>query len=325
MQKKVPLHFISGIEEDLRKPTKKLDDLLKLCGDNPKYANKIQKLQLEIWRIERKVYGNLSSYQRVQLARHINRPHTTDYLENIFSDFMELHGDRKFGDDPAIVAGFARFEGKTVAVLGHEKGRSLLEVRNRNGGQPNPEGYRKAMRVMETANRWRVPIITLIDTPGAYPGIGAEERNQAGAIADSIYFMFSLTVPVIVIIIGEGGSGGALAIGIGNRVLMMENAIYSVISPEGGAAILFKDGNKRDVVAKELRLTAREIYALKKDIIDEVISEPRYAHLCWQETFGNVKGTISRQLRELAKMLPEELRDDRLRKFRRMGIFNEWR
>jgi acetyl-CoA carboxylase carboxyl transferase subunit alpha len=201
------------------------------------YARELDALQRKVARAERETYGTLNNWQRTQLSRHLNRPHTLDYITAICTDFIELHGDRRFRDDPAMVAGFARLNGTGIAVIGHQKGGTVSEMAARNFGMANPEGYRKAMRLMELANRWRMPLLTFIDTPGAFPGVGAEERGQAETIAASIEFMFSLSVPVVSLIIGEGGSGGALAIGVGNRVLMMENAIYSVISPEGCAAI----------------------------------------------------------------------------------------
>jgi len=319
---KVPLH-IYGIEDGLREFDKKLIKIVQSHGSDPAYTKMIADLWFRISQKESEIYDNLSPYQIVQLARHVNRPHAMDYIENIFSGFKEIHGDRQFRDDPAIVAGFARFEGGRVAVLGHEKGRKPLEIKRRNGGQSNPEGYWKGIRLMDMANRLGIPIVTFIDTPGAYPGIEAEERNQAGAIAESIRFMFELTVPVVAVVIGEGGSGGALAIGIGNRVLMLERAIYSVISPEGGAAILFRDGRKKDAFAREIKLTAREIYGFGKGIVDEVINESGYAHRYWKDAFSNVKEAISRNLQELLGMSSEKLLNNRYEKFRSMGIFEE--
>jgi len=211
---------------------------------DPYYAKELATLRKKISKIEKETYSELSNWQRSQLSRHLNRPHTLDYVHNLFTDFVELHGDRKFKDDPALVAGFARFGAVSVAVVGHQKGKDVREMAHRNFGMAHPDGYRKAMRVMDMAARWGKPIITFIDTPGAFPGVGAEERGQAEAIASSIYFMFSLGVPTISIVIGEGGSGGALGIGVGNRLLMLENATYSVISPEGCAAILWRDGSQ---------------------------------------------------------------------------------
>ena len=225
--------------------------------------------------------------RELQLSRHLNRPHTLDYIHNLFTDFVELHGDRKFKDDPAIVAGFARFNGISVAIVGHQKGKDVREMAYRNFGMANPDGYRKSMRVMEMASRWNKPIITFIDTAGAYPGIGAEERGQAEAIASSIYLMFSLGVPIISIVIGEGGSGGALAIGVGNKILMLENANYAVISPEGCASILWRDDPKGPALAADaLKLISYDLLELK--VIDEIIEEPfGGAHRDWKQTFVN--------------------------------------
>jgi acetyl-CoA carboxylase carboxyl transferase subunit alpha len=252
----------------------------------------------------------------------LNRPHTLDYIGHLFTDFTELHGDRRFKDDPAIAAGFARFDGISVAVLGHQKGKDVREMAARNFGMANPEGYRKAVRLMDLAERWQKPIITFIDTPGAFPGVGAEERGQAETIASSIFFMFSLSVPVIAIVIGEGGSGGALAVGVGNRVLMLENATYSVISPEGCAAILWRDGAKGPLAADALKGTAADLYELK--VIDEVVPEPfGGAHRNWQETFDSHKVLLSTHLKELLTVPSEQLKTERYDKFRKMGIFEE--
>ncbi|HOC45308.1 MAG TPA: acetyl-CoA carboxylase carboxyltransferase subunit alpha [Syntrophorhabdaceae bacterium] len=291
---------------------------------DPYYAKELASLRKKIAKLEKEIYSELSNWQRSQLSRHLNRPHTLDYVESIFKDFVELHGDRKFKDDAALIAGFARFEGINVAVVGHQKGKDVREMAHRNFGMAHPDGYRKAMRVMDMAARWGKPIITFIDTPGAFPGIGAEERGQAEAIASNIYFMFSLGVPTISVVIGEGGSGGALAIGIGNRLLMLENATYSVISPEGCAAILWRDGSKGHLAADALKPTARDL--LKLQVADEIIHEPfGGAHRDWQETFDNTRSVLAKHLNELIGLDPDTLKTMRYQKFRNMGVFEEKR
>jgi len=265
---------------------------------DPRYEKEVSYITKKITKLERDIYEDLTNWQRSQISRHLNRPHTLDYIERLFTDFFEMHGDRKFKDDPAMVCGFADFEGIKLAVIGHQKGKDVREMAIRNLGMAHPEGYRKAMRVMELADRWRKPIITFIDTPGAFPGVGAEERGQAEAIATNISYMFSLSVPVITLVIGEGGSGGALAIGVGDRVLMLENATYSVISPEGCAAILWRDGSKRPLAADALKPTSYELMKLK--VIDEIIKEPfGGAHRNWDETFASVKNAIQKNLKEV--------------------------
>ncbi len=289
---------------------------------DPHYARELDQLEKRILKAEQEIYSNLSNWQRCQLSRHLNRPHMLDYIGKLFTDFVELHGDRRFRDDPAVVAGFARFNGTAVAVVGHQKGNNVGEMAERNFGMANPEGYRKSMRIMELAERWHKPLMTFIDTPGAFPGVGAEERGQAETIAASIEFMFSLSVPVISVVTGEGGSGGALAIGVGNRILMMENAIYSVISPEGCAAILWRDGSKGSLAADVLKPTAQDLYAL--GVIDEIIPEPfGGAHRDWEATFQTASAVIERHIRELLAIPGEELRKQRYTKFRNMGIFEE--
>jgi acetyl-CoA carboxylase carboxyl transferase subunit alpha len=289
---------------------------------DPRYEKEVSYITKKITKLERDIYEDLTNWQRSQISRHLNRPHTLDYIERLFTDFFEMHGDRKFKDDPAMVCGFADFEGIKLAVIGHQKGKDVREMAIRNLGMAHPEGYRKAMRVMELADRWRKPIITFIDTPGAFPGVGAEERGQAEAIATNISYMFSLSVPVITLVIGEGGSGGALAIGVGDRVLMLENATYSVISPEGCAAILWRDGSKRPLAADALKPTSYELMKLK--VIDEIIKEPfGGAHRNWDETFASVKNAIQKNLKEVMEGPAEELQQKRYEKFRKMGIFLE--
>ncbi|MCI2430540.1 acetyl-CoA carboxylase carboxyltransferase subunit alpha [Candidatus Acetothermia bacterium] len=264
----------------------------------------------------------LDDWERVKLARHPKRPYTLDYIKSLTEDFYELHGDRLYGDDAAIVTGLARFEGQTVVIVGTQKGRDATENVKRNFGMPHPEGYRKALRVMKLGERFGFPVITLIDTPGAYPGVGAEERNIGGALAQNIYELFHLKVPVIATIIGEGGSGGAIALAVGDRVLMLENAIYSVITPEGCAAILFRDATKAPEAARALRLTAPHL--LRLGVIDEVIPEPPGgAHLEPEMTLGTLKEALQRHLCELLALPVELLLRQRREKFQKMGVYEE--
>ncbi len=259
-----------------------------------------------------------TAFERVQLARHPDRPYALDFIERLFDDFVELHGDRRYADDPAIVCGLARFHGLPIVVVGHQKGRDTKQRSYRNFGMPKPEGYRKALRVMKLAEKFGRPIFTLIDTPGAYPGIDAEERGQAEAIAFNLREMAKLKVPVIVTVIGEGGSGGALAIGVGDQVLMLENAVYSVISPEGCAAILWKDSGKADKAAEGLRLTAQELAAEK--IVDQIISEPLGgAHSDYDQAARFLDAALTERLAEAASSTQEDRLARRHRKLRQFG------
>jgi acetyl-CoA carboxylase carboxyl transferase subunit alpha len=271
---------------------------------------------------ERKVSdaGSLTAFERVQLARHPDRPHTLDYIERLFDEFVELHGDRRFAEDPAIVCGSARFHGLPIVVVGHQKGRDTKQRKYRNFGMPKPEGYRKALRVMKLAEKFGRPIFSLIDTPGAYPGIDAEERGQAEAIAYNLREMTKLKVPVIVTVIGEGGSGGALAIGVGDQVMMLENSIYSVISPEGCAAILWKDAKLADQAATGLRLTAQDLYAEK--IVDQIISEPAGgAHNDYDQAARYLDVALTERLAEAVSCS----QDDRLtRRYNKLRKFGRW-
>jgi acetyl-CoA carboxylase carboxyl transferase subunit alpha len=290
--------------------------------DDPRIRAKIERLEKRIVKVREEIYSQLTPWQRTQLSRHIDRPHTLDYIELIFKDFIELHGDRGFMDDPAMVGGFARLDGEAVVVLGHQKGRDVKEMGYRNFGMPHPEGYRKALRIMELGARFRKPIITMIDTPGAYPGVGAEERGQAEAIATNLREMAAFPVPIVVVLIGEGGSGGALAIGVGDRILMMENAVYSVISPEGCAAILWRDGTKGPLAAEVMKLTAADLLKLK--VIDEVIPEPPGGgHRDYHEAAATLKKAIARHLTDLQGLPEEKLVSERYQRFRRMGAFME--
>jgi len=265
------------------------------------------------------VFSSLSSWQRCQVARHPDRPYTLAYIHDIFTDFTELHGDRRFADDPAIISGFGKLGEETVAIIGHQKGRDTAEKVRRNFGMPRPEGYRKALRIMKLAVRFRRPIITFIDTPGAYPGIDAEERGQAEAIADNLIEMARFPVPILVVVTGEGGSGGALALGVGDRILMLEYSIYSVISPEGCAAILWKDQAQAESAAAALRLTSADLMALK--VIDEVLPEPMGgAHMDPGRMSNTIAETLQNHLRQLKKLRPEALISRRYKKFRSMGL-----
>ena len=260
------------------------------------------------------------AWRRVQLARHPKRPHSLDYIERLVTDFQEIHGDRAFGDDAAIVAGFGQFEGRPVMFVAEQKGRDTKQKLHRNFGMPKPEGYRKALRAMQTAAKFGRPIVTFLDTPGAYPGIDAEERGQAEAIARNLREMSRLPVPVVVVCIGEGGSGGALALGVGNTVLMLENAVYSVISPESCAAIIYRDSGKAEQAAAALRLTAEDLHSL--GLIDEIVPEP--AGGAQEDPAGtteNLRGALRRRLGELAGLSPEQLVEHRYAKFRKMGNF----
>jgi acetyl-CoA carboxylase carboxyl transferase subunit alpha len=268
------------------------------------------------------IYVNLTPWQRVQLARHPERPYTLDYIERIFSNFMELSGDRRFSDDKAIIGGFARFQGKPVMVIGTQKGRDMKSNVYRNFGWPNPEGYRKAMRLMKLADEAGVPIITFIDTPGAYPGVTSEERHIGEAIAVNLRDMFGLSVPVIAVVIGEGGSGGAIGIGVGNRILILENAYYSVITPEGCAAILWKDRKYAPQAADALDLTAERLMEL--GIADGIVKEPfGGAQRDYDKAAEYLAAALAEQLDELKKLSPAKLRDQRYEKFRAIGEFAE--
>jgi acetyl-CoA carboxylase carboxyl transferase subunit alpha len=284
-------------------------------------SGELTSLERKLTGLKQDTFRNLSPIERVQVARHPRRPYTLDYLEIIFTDFVELHGDRAFRDDASIVGGWARLDGETVMVIGQQKGRDMKENLARNFGMPHPEGYRKSLRLMKLAEKFGRPLVTLIDTPGAYPGLGAEERGQAEAIARNLREMAALRVPSVAVIIGEGGSGGALAIGVADRVLMLENAVYSVISPEGCAAILWKSGAEREKAAAALRITAQDLHAL--GVIDEVIPEPAGgAHSKWEETAAALREALVRNVSELRELPVDALRSRRWEKYLAMG---EWR
>jgi acetyl-CoA carboxylase carboxyl transferase subunit alpha len=284
--------------------------------------SEIEKLKLKSQKLTREIFSSLSAWQITQLARHPARPHTLDYIPLIFSDFQELSGDRMFGDDQAIVAGLARLGGTGVVVVGHQKGRDTREKVRRNFGMPRPEGYRKSQRIMKLAARFGLPVITLIDTPGAYPGIDAEERGQSEAIARSIALMADLPVPIISVVIGEGGSGGALAIGVCDRLVMLEYAIYSVISPEGCASILWKSAEKAQVAAEAMQLTSSGLKA--NNLVDDIVSEPLGgAHRDPTKTAEDLKGAVIGHLAELKQLEVEEMLAQRYTRLQEFGQFNE--
>jgi acetyl-CoA carboxylase carboxyl transferase subunit alpha len=301
---------------------RKIEELIRVSGGASELRPQIALLERRARELQQKIFAELTPWQKVQLSRHPARPYTLDYIERLVGDFVELHGDRRFADDPAVVGGFGTFDGVPVLVVGHQKGRSTKEKVRRNFGQPKPEGYRKALRLMDLAARMRRPILCLIDTQGAYPGVDAEERGQAEAIAKNLEVMAGLPVPIICAVIGEGGSGGALALGVGNRILMMEYATYSVISPEGCASILWRDDNRKPDAAAAMKMTATDLQRL--GIVDEVIPEaPGGAHRDHDLTARNLGETLRRHLAELSAMSPEALRADRYAKFRHMGAFVE--
>ena len=302
---------------------KKLEELKNVSAHGMDMTEEIKMLEKRIETLRREIFQNLSPIQIVQLARHILRPTALDYINLMIEDFVELRGDRNFGDDPALVGGVGRLNGKAVMVIGHQKGHTTKELLARNFGMANPEGYRKALRLMRIAQRANRPIISLVDTPGAYPGIGAEERGQSEAIAKNLREMAALTVPFVTVITGEGGSGGALGIGMGNRVLMLQYSIYSVISPEGCAAILWKDGEKgKKVAADSLKLTAHDLHRL--GVIDEVIQEPMGGgHRDPQGMALSLKEAVERHLRELETLDTDKLLELRYEKFRKIKTFVE--
>src|SRR5580704_7706076 len=301
---------------------RKIEELVRVSGGASELRPQIALLERRARELQQKIFAELTPWQKVQLSRHPTRPYTLDYIERLVGDFVELHGDRRFADDPAVVGGFGTFDGMPVLVLGHQKGRSTKEKVQRNFGQPKPEGYRKALRLMDLAARMRRPILCLIDTQGAYPGVDAEERGQAEAIAKNLEVMAGLPVPIICAVIGEGGSGGALALGVGNRILMMEYATYSVISPEGCASILWRDDSKKPEAAEAMKMTATDLQRL--GVVDEIVPEAAGgAHRDHDVTARNLGEALRRHLAALLVMPPEALRSDRYQKFRHMGAFVE--
>ena len=305
---------------------KQIDELKRLAGDRQmNVVQEIVPLERKLGELRAEIYRNLTPLQRVQVARSGKRPFTLDYLRLAFTDFIELHGDRAFRDDAAIVGGWARLDGETVMVIGHQRGRDTKENLRRNFGMPHPEGYRKSLRLMKLAEKFHVPVVTLIDTPGAWAGLGAEERGQSEAIARNLFEMSRLEVPIIATIIGEGGSGGALALGVADRVMMMENAVYSVITIEGCAAILWKDGKSpemRERAATALRITAPDLFELR--VIDEIIPEPLGgAHADHNAAAASLQEALIRHLDDLRHLKPDKLVRRRREKFLRMGQFTE--
>ena len=295
---------------------------LQAQDDSPRTRDEVAKLEERLARQRQKTYASLTAWQRTQLARHPKRPHTRDFIRLLFDDFVELHGDRLYGDDAAVVGGLARFEGQGVVVIGHQKGRDTREKIARNFGMPHPEGYRKALRLMQLAEKFSKPVVTFIDTPGAYPGVGAEERGQAEAIARNLREMAALRTPIVAAVTGEGGSGGALAIGMGNRVLMLEHSIYSVISPEGCAAILWGDAAKAPEAAESMKITAPDL--LRLGVIDGIVPEPLGgAHRDWDAAAANLRAALRDHLSDLAGKSRDALVTERYEKFRRLGAFEE--
>lgn len=310
-------------EKPILELQKKINELKKFTSEKSiDLSGEIKRLEEKLQTLRRDIYGKLTSWQRVQISRHPHRPYALDYIHLILKDFVELHGDRAFRDDKAIIAGLAKLDGQKLLVIGQQKGRDTKENLVRTFGCAHPEGYRKAMRMMELAQKFGVPVLIFIDTPGAYPGIGAEERGQAQAIAWNLKMMSGIKTPIVAVVIGEGGSGGALGIGVADRICVLENAYYSVISPEGCAAILWKSSAKASEAAEALKLTGQDL--LRFGVIDEVIKEPLGgAHVDPDEAAKNIKSAVKKHLVELMKMGKEDLVRARYEKFRKMGKFEE--
>jgi acetyl-CoA carboxylase carboxyl transferase subunit alpha len=319
----MPTAYTLEFEKPLQELERKIEELRQMGTDQTiDVEEEAQSLQARLEAMREEIYRNLTPIQRVLVARHPRRPYTLDYLSTIFTDFVELHGDRLYRDDPSIVGGWARLAGLSVMVMGHQKGRDTKENIKRNFGMAHPEGYRKALRLMHLAARFGAPVITLIDTDGAYPGLGAEERGQSEALARNIIEMAALPTPIVAVVIGVGGSGGALALGVADRVLMFENSVYSVISPEGCAAILWKDSSLRERAADALKLTADDLLRLK--VIDEIIPEPvGGAHTDPDQTGERLRAALIRHVTELRKLRPEKLVRRRAEKYQAMGAFVE--
>lgn len=312
------LNFLS-FEQPIAELEAKIEEL-RLAGSDKEINinDEIRRLEQKCKDLTKSIFSSLNSWQIVQLARHQQRPHTIDYIESIFTDFEELHGDRHYSDDASIVGGLARLDGQAVMVIGHEKGRTTKEKLQRNFGYPFPEGYRKALRLMRLAERFRLPIITLIDTPGAYPGIGAEERNQSEAIAFNLQAMSTLNTPIVCVVTGEGGSGGALALSVGDRLLMLQYSVYSVITPEGCASILWKSSDKAPEAAEAMSMTAPRL--LKLGLVDEVIEEPLGgAHRDYDLTMQRLKQALTKHLAELQNYAPERLLERRYQRWTNVG------
>ena len=299
---------------------KQIARLESLAGDNKSAVDQLHQLHEKVNALRTQMGGSMSAWQRTELARHAQRPYTLDYIDRIFTDWSEVHGDRAFGDDPAIICGMARFHGEEVMIIGHQKARDTKQKVYRNFGMANPEGYRKALRTMKMAEKFNRPVFTFVDTPGAYPGLGAEERGQAEAIARNLREMVRLRTPIVTTITGEGGSGGALAIAVADRVLMMENSVYSVITPEGCASIMWRDAAKKELAANALKITARDLRELK--IIDDVVPEPDGgAHLDHDKAAAMLDSSLSKHLAEVRSHSLDALVAARYDKFRNMGQF----
>jgi acetyl-CoA carboxylase carboxyl transferase subunit alpha len=312
--------FTLPFEKPVAELVDRVRELRELAANDAQFEPELRRLEEKAGRLAREIFADLTPMQRVMISRHPNRPYTLDYIQRLFTDFVELHGDRRFADDASVVSGIARYHGRSVVIVGHQKGRGTKENVRRNFGSPQPEGYRKAIRMYEMADRFRLPIITFIDTQGAYPGIGAEERGQSEAIGASLAAMARAEVPIVAAIIGEGGSGGALALGLANRVLVLEFACYSVISPEGCAAILWKDGARAADAAAQLKLTAPDL--LQLGVVDVVVEEPAGgAHRDHDKAARHLDQMLSAALSELEGMKPGELATDRYRRFRKLGAY----
>ena len=309
-------------ERPLLELERQIEELKRVAGDKVDVTKELRPLEQKLAALRTEIYKSLTPMQRVQVARHPKRPYPLDYLNTVFTDFVELHGDRLFRDDPAIVGGWARLDGQTVMVIGHQKGRDTKENLRRNFGMAHPEGYRKALRLMQLAEKFGAPAITLVDTPGAHPGLGAEERGQAEAIARNLVDMATLRTPIVTAVVGEGGSGGALAVGLADRVLMLENSVYSVISPEGCAAILWKDASQRERAAEALKITARDLLDL--GVVDEIVPEPPGgAHADPDAAASALGEALRRHLRHLRKIRIEKLLKRREEKYLSMGALSE--
>jgi acetyl-CoA carboxylase carboxyl transferase subunit alpha len=312
---------ILEFEKPVAELEKKIEEMRKF-GDNYDIKDEINKLEEKVIQLKHNIYDNLTRWQRVQLARHPERPYTLDYIQMIFANFVELHGDRLYKDDKAIVGGFAKIDNQKVMIIGHQKGRDTKSNLYRNFGMPNPEGYRKALRLMKLAEKFNIPVVTLLDTPGAFPGLEAEENGQAEAIARNLLEMSRLKVPIIVTIIGEGASGGALGIGVGDRILMLQNTWYSVISPESCSSILWRSWDYKEQAAESLKLTAPDL--LEQKIIDRIVPEPLGgAHKDPLYMAATLKKVLKQELAQLIKIKPDRLIRTRLEKFGSMGVFEE--
>ncbi|MEN6511958.1 MAG: acetyl-CoA carboxylase carboxyltransferase subunit alpha [Chloroherpetonaceae bacterium] len=313
--------LIYDFEQPIVDLENKINEIKALTGSN-EYSKEIIELEKKLEELKKNIYSRLTRWQKVQIARHPDRPYSLDYFTNVFEDFTELHGDRKYHDDKAIIGGFAKFEGKSVMLVGHQKGHGTKDNLFRNFGMPNPEGYRKAARLFKLAEKFNKPIITFLDTPGAYPGIEAEERGQAEAIASNLLLMTDLKTPIIVVIIGEGASGGAIGIGVGDRILMLEYSWYSVISPESCSSILWRSWDYKEQAAEALKLTADDLKQF--GIIDRIVPEPiGGAHHNPEQIYSTLKNVLSEELKQLIKINPEKLAKLRKEKFYKMGVWEE--